>query len=233
MAFVKFVDDSADKEADIVTAFTNDNFLSTTSSIEAVAYAGNLYYSEDAKKDMILQIADKLNITDNYSIENVMEDNKSTQCFVKNSKYAITEIKFVTVKNEKDQLVTRQYIMVDIDILNSIESAVLYRDKVEKILTEMNLTSDVTMTLKGNIKGELSNDEKDNITDNIIKSLDGEIVTEHRETKLYTVYAYSDKIDDYVVSGTDKINVNVAINYDENLNETNIYMATPMINEEY
>ncbi len=233
MALVKFIDNSGNKEADIVTAFANDSYLSTNSSIEAVIYAGNLYYSDEAKKDVLIKLAKELGITEGYTVENCTENANSVVKYVKNSKYAVTEIKFVTVKNDKDEMVSRQYIMVNIEILNSIESAVLYRERVETILAGMDMEAEVTMTLKGNINGKLSSSEKDVISNDIIASLGGEIVSEYREEKLYTVYAYTGKIDDYVIVGKDKININVAINYDELLDETNIYMATPIINEDY
>ena len=138
LAFASFIDNSKDKEVDIVTAFSNDRFLSTNSHIEAVAYCGNVYYSDDAKKDMLVSIAKKLGLED-CEYENDIEDGTNTHYLTKNSKYAVTELKFVTTENDKDALVARQYIMVDINIINSLESAVVYREEIENILGEMNL----------------------------------------------------------------------------------------------
>ncbi len=233
LAFVKFIDREDGKEPDFVTAFSNDSYLSTTSNIEAVVYCGNIYYSEDAKKDMLETVAGKLGICDGYEWSSDIEDNVDTIALSKKSKYAITELKFITAKNVKDELVTRQYMLINIDILNSLESAVVYRDKVEEIFYQMKMEAEVTLTLKGSIKGQLTTKEKNNLTDEMIKSLDGAIVTEKKDSEIYTVYAYSESIEDYVVNGTDKTNINVAITYDEVLGETIIYMATPIINEEY
>lgn len=55
----------------------------------------------------------------------------------------------------------------------------------------------------------------------------------NRDEKIYTVYGYSDKTEEYVVFGSTKTNVNVAISYDENSNISKIYMATPIISEKY
>jgi len=232
LAFAHFINNKKASETDIVTAFSNDMFLSTNSHIEAVALCGNNYVSEEAKVDIIKSVAGKLGIKD-YTLGCASSEKTQDNRLVATSKYANTEIKFVTVKNENDALVKRQYLMIDISISNSLESAVLYRDKVEDILETMNYSAEVTLTHKGNISGNLSLDEKNSITDDIIKSLNAQIVTERRDEKIYTVYAYTEAIDDYVVNGTSKTNVNVAISYDETLNETNIYMATPIINEDY
>lgn len=229
LAFANYANSREENEVDIVTAFSNDSFLSTTSHIEAVAMYGNMYFSDEAKKDILVSVAGKLGIIEGY----YFGGEKGTVKLIKQSKYAITEISFVTMKNEKDAGVERQYLMTDISILNSLESAIVYRDKVEEIYEEMELLADVTLTLKGNIGGNLSAIQRDEITDDIIKSLDAKIVTQRRDSSIYTVYAYTEGIDDYVLNGTSKTNVNVAIYYDEIADETNIYVATPIINEEY
>ncbi len=233
LALANFIDKRDEDEVDIVTAFSNDRFLSTDSNIEAVALYGNLYYSSEAKRDMLENIAGKLGIGEGYVFSSEEKNGVTTECLTKNSKHAITEIKFVTMKTSRDASVERQYIMVDINIFNSLDSAIVYRERVENIFKEMELEAEVTLTLKGNISGSLSVVEKNNIADDIIESIDAEIVTQRRDSEIFTVYAYSDGIDDYVVNGTSKTNVNVAITYDEVLNETNIYMATPIIGEDY
>ncbi len=233
LAFAKFIDKRDVEEADIVTAFSNDRFLSTNSHIKAVALYGNTYFSDDAKRDMLISVAGKLGIYDDFKFESSVNEEVISESLIKNSKYAVTEIKFVSVKNDRDAMVERQYIMVDISIANSLESAVVYRDKIENVFEDMELKADVTLTLKGNISGNLSIDEKDAITDDIIENLGAEIVTQRRASDIYTVYAYSEGIDDYVVNGTSKTNVNIAVSYNELMNETNIYMATPIIDEGY
>ena len=44
---------------------------------------------------------------------------------------------------------------------------------------------------------------------------------------------HTDKIDDYVLNGSLKTNLNVAITYDEENDITEVYMATPFMNEDY
>lgn len=233
LAFAGFIRKSTEKEVDIVTAFSNTDFLSTESRVEGVAYLGNAYFSEDAKKDMLASIAEGLGIKNVYEFGITEENGIITVKYIKSSKSAITELKFVTVANKKDELVSRQYIMVDIDILNSPESAAWYREKLDDIYVNMGFESDITLTLRGNVSGNLTLSEKDSITDSIIESIGGEVTAQKKEKDIYTVYAYSDKISDYVVNGDSKTNINVAISYDEIMDETNIYMATPIMVEDY
>ena len=63
--------------------------------------------------------------------------------------------------------------------------------------------------------------------------MNARIVTGNRTEEIYTVYGYSEDIKDYVVFGSTKTNVNIAITYNELNGETYIYMATPIINEDF
>ena len=74
---------------------------------------------------------------------------------------------------------------------------------------------------------------ENDITDKIMDKMNADIVTGNRTKEIYTVYGYSEEMEDYVVFGSTKTNVNVAITYDELNNETLIYMATPIINQDF
>ena len=50
---------------------------------------------------------------------------------------------------------------------------------------------------------------------------------------VYTVYAYNKGIKNYIMIGKDKVNVNICIGYDEEKNETTVYLATPMNMQDY
>ena len=40
-------------------------------------------------------------------------------------------------------------------------------------------------------------------------------------------------IDEYITVSSNKINVNIMMNYDEQKDETNVYVATPISSEDY
>ena len=98
---------------------------------------------------------------------------------------------------------------------------------------DMKVSADVTLSLKGCVEGAWSNSEKNHICEDIIEKLDGKIVIGSRSNELYSVYAYTEKISDYVLSGTTRSNINIAITYDSDKDVTWIYMETPVISENY
>lgn len=219
------------KEPDIITAFTNDMYLSTLSTIKATGFYGNLYMSVEEKEMLAKTVAEELGINDVYDI--CTENNKTT--LTKYVDGVRTLINVVTVENhvEKAILTQKQYVTIEMEFDNSLESAVYYRDKVEKLFKDMDIGADITLSLRGDIEGELSNSEKNTISDRILENVGGQIVTENRGADMYTIYAYTDNIEDYVVYGTTKTNINIVIAYNDVRGVTEVYMATPIMNEDY
>lgn len=219
------------KEPDIITAFTNDMYLSTLSTVKATGFYGNLYMSAEDKESLAKTVARGLGINDVYDIST--QNNKITL-----SKYVDgvrTSINVVTVENhvEKAVLTQKQYVTIEMEFDNSLESAVYYRDKVEELFRDMDIGADITLSLRGDIEGELSNSEKNSIADHILENVGGDVVTENRGADMYTIYAYTDNIDDYVVYGTTKTNINIVIEYNDVRGVTEVYMATPIMDEDY
>ena len=97
----------------------------------------------------------------------------------------------------------------------------------------MDIVADISLNLVGSIDGELNNTEKNSITDKIMQEMNAEVITGNRSESIYTIYGYSEDIADYVVFGSTKTNVNIAISYDEEEDMTKIYMSTPIINEDF
>ncbi|MFG6326891.1 MAG: YwmB family TATA-box binding protein [Lachnospiraceae bacterium] len=231
-AFIQLiVNYEEEKEPDIITAFSNDMYLRTLSTVKATGFYGNTYMSGEDKEKLAKTVAEGLGINDIYDI--YTENNKTT--LTKYVEGVRTVINVVTVENhvEKAILTQKQYVIVEMEFDNSLESAVYYREKVEKLFKDMDIGADITLRLRGDIEGELSNSEKNSISDHILENVNGNVVTENRGADMYTIYAYTDSIEDYVVYGTTKTNINIVIAYNNVKGVTEVYMATPIMNEDY
>ena len=123
-----------------------------------------------------------------------------------------------------------QYILMDMSIDDSVESVVYYHDMIEKALADMNIAADVTLSLKGCVRGTLSNSRKNQICEELIEDLNGTLVIGGENDSIYTVYAYSDDIDEYVINGSVKSNINIMITYDKNQDISWIQLGTPILN---
>lgn len=223
------------EEEAIVTAFAENDFLNTVSTIKASGLYKNTYLTETEREALLLEIAHHLGITNSLVYDSITEDGVTTSTLVRTSEHAKTVFSLITTETEtsSSEVLQKHLIRTEIEFDNSLESAFYYRDLLKNAFEQVGVNPDISIYLKGEINGSLSMTQKNVITDNIIQSSGGEIVTESRTGNLFTVYAYTDKIDDYVLTGSMKTNLNVAISYDEINDITEVRMATPFINSDY
>lgn len=119
------------------------------------------------------------------------------------------------------------------DLKQNTECLYDYKELVRNIFAAEGIKGNVSVYLEGRIRGALNYEERSYLADRMIKKLDGKIVTESRDNDIFTIYAYTSNIEEYIKSVGRKINVNVTSSYDEAANETVIYLATPINNLDY
>lgn len=228
-----------ESEADIVTAFASGNYINTNGTVSVYANYGSRYLSEEDKKQLIKEIASAVGIVGEININTERQSGEegspatTTTTYANATRNASTDIRIVTIENQKAEnvITLEQYILAEISIDNSLESAVHYEEKLREAFEDKGISADVTLSLRGSVKGTLSNSRKNEICENIIERLNGEMVIGSKSDELYTVYAYTEDIPDYVMNGTTKSNINIAITYDEGQDVSWIYVATPILKD--
>ena len=224
-----YVDDSK-----LVDAFTKTNSVIISSNLYMVADIGSDYFSEEDEKNLLQFISSEIGLVKDCKITKEKDVNAIT---TKNkSDQAETIIKLLRNKEGKadgtNQI--RRYITVDLTIYGDVDSILSYKKRAEKIALKIDsreYESQVTFT--GTYNGKLDAAQKDKITDQFMRNLQANVVVQNKEEELYTVYGYTGLIGDYIKSEGKKINVNLAFTYDEEQNKTKLYVATPILNQDY
>jgi len=85
-----------------------------------------------------------------------------------------------------------------------------------------------TLELCGIYDGEIPLAKKDEVTDRLLRELYAQPVYENRENANYTVYAYTGAVEEYIVVEKKKINVQIAIYYDREMDCTEVVLASPI-----
>ena len=75
--------------------------------------------------------------------------------------------------------------------------------------------------------------ERNKLADELLSELSAKVVAENRDADMFTIYGYSQGIKDYLEIGGNRINVNIAMNYDEINNTTNIFLSSPINSGSY
>ena len=219
---------------DVVSVFAMSEFDKVEANVTGFGEYGITYLTDNERMDILVKIAEGLGLEPGYVIEDVVNGETYEKILMKKSRTADTVIKIITVVNEKETYYeTVQYVEVSLDLKYNIKSADSYSDLIEEIFTADSIKGNSMINLKGYIDGPVNFEEKSKIADKMIKLLDADIVSQNRESDLFTIYAYSDKIDNSVICAGQKVNINIAEEYDEINNKTIIYLSTPFNNLDY
>ena len=223
------------EEAQITEAFIKSETHEMQSSLAVLGEYGTGYLSEEEKENLIYTIADSIGLIVNEDITVWEEGTRSESFIFKQAKQATTEIKIVSVEKEDNNVKTlKHYIVVQLNILQGIESIDRYKNILEDKLTELGVEKkQVTLKYEGMKEGDLTVDQKKEIAKTLIDALQGEMAIEYDEGDLYTVYGYTGMLNEYVMSMGNKINVQIAITFNELTGKTKISLATPINNDSW
>ncbi len=105
-------------------------------------------------------------------------------------------------------------------------------DKVKNIYLKFNKEVNVTTCLIGEKSGKFSDEEIYKLRNSML-NLNGKIVDEYKDENLISLTGFTNYIDNNILAGDDRINLNVALTYYEYDNKTIIWIGTPIITSGY
>lgn len=85
----------------------------------------------------------------------------------------------------------------------------------------------------GSFEGKLTLAERNREADRLMQALNADVVSEYRTMELYTICAYTPELMEKQIQNGKAVNVNIAMNYDEEKAKTYIYAAVPVISLDY
>lgn len=218
----------------LVNAFNQIQLNEMTATLECFGYYSDVYLSEKAKETFVKDIGYELGL--NYCEVYTERDGElATTGIVKDGKYADTEIKLITHEEKLTENVieSHQYVAITIDLGSNIDAAMEYQKILKELFAKMEVDGDVTVNLTGYLEGKADLALKNMISNQLIEQMDAKIVAENRTDDLYTIYAYTNKVEDSIKVSGKEINLNISAYYDETDDNTHFYVATPIINTEY
>ncbi len=220
------------RERNLKEAFAVVSPGHTTGTVALAARLPEAYLTEEDQKQLIYFSADRLGLTVDTEPESVTEDTQSGFYYRKKAKYADTAIKVLSVRDAQRD--SRYYLLIRLSLVEDEGDGVAYfRRRIGELATELELLEvQCSVQLSGSFPQDMTLAARNHLTDRILSKLGCEVVCENREEELYTVYAYTKGMDEYIVSGNDRINVQLAMYYDEINEETVLCVASPVITGE-
>lgn len=219
---------------DIVSAFNSMEYDNSESIIEAFGDYGTTYLSTEEKAKLVSGFAACLGINRDYAVSVSDNGEAEVTTLYKDSRNAEVTIKVITVTRDGGLYKTcEQSVAVNMRLKGRTDCAVTYKNMVADVFEANGIKGYVNLNLRGELPGALNYYERNKAADRLLKKLGAEVVAENRDQDLFTVYAYTEEVEEYITSAGRKVNINIAEEYDETLDKTIIYLSTPLNNLDY
>ena len=192
-----------------------------------VEYYGVLEEGEEDGKAFLRNIAQSLEVEGGTLYISTEENGNQTLSLKKQDSQLKLELKLVT------DLSRGQHVLADVILWEDAETAFNIRKKLDKEIKEYVKAQRSSVNVIGSVKGNLTLEERNKVADELLCEMDARVVAENRDLELYTIYGYTPYIAEYQLQEGNAVNVNIAMNYDEEKNRTYIYAAVPVIGLDY
>ncbi|PKM51555.1 MAG: hypothetical protein CVV02_06365 [Firmicutes bacterium HGW-Firmicutes-7] len=219
---------------DLVEAFGNTQFRIENTELNIWGEYIPKYMVKEEMCKVVEEVALKLGI-ENYHEDYVDVKDKKVYTIEKSSKDAHTKIQLVEIVEgtEDGTFKARNYLTVNIKLYNKYKSVGYFEKKLGKLYDEMDIVATKGLIITASQHGEISQAVAEEVMESMVYALKGEIKSIVEQEQLKSAYAYSKYMEDYVVTNGEKINMDLAITYNEIEEKTYFYVATPVITFEY
>ncbi|MBZ2174913.1 YwmB family TATA-box binding protein [Schnuerera sp. xch1] len=101
--------------------------------------------------------------------------------------------------------------------------------KVEKIFDEYDKSMNVTSCIVGTINDNMNMGKNEDKILAATKTVNGKIIEQYKDDDTLSFSIFTPYIDEYIYTGENKMNLNIAMRFDEHENKTYILIGTPII----
>ena len=221
-------------EEQIVEAFSRTNCMDANSEVLA---EGSLkgYRTHDKQVELLENVANKIGVESSWDITERQDGSRNILELSREAAQAHVVLRVICVESEEENAVveTSQYVTAQISLYDDLECAVLYKEELERALQEVMEEPKVSIQFYGELQGSLAKEERRSLINQLLEDLSAKERRSFEEEGVYTVYAYTELAKGYETIRGEKINVTVAVTYDEAAQRTRLYLATPVLKGDY
>jgi len=222
-----FQNNLTEKEEQITQVFRQIGTEEKNSETEYFGKIKGDLMGNQEQKQFLLDTAKKLGITKIGTVTQEQREGHSCTQVTAENRRSKTELKILTMGEGE------QYLCVRIIFENDLHSAMYYRTQLQDLLEEYIENPQNTTMAYGVYKGNLTMEQKEEITKEILNGFGAHLVSQQKTGNLYTTYGYTGGINDYMMQGDLAVNINIAMTYNEIKDQTKVYLAIPVISECY
>lgn len=217
-----------------VTAFSVVDDSVSSETIKGYGYFETMKLGEVSRKKMLENLAGELGITDGYTFSSGSGDNYTKMILTKRGKHATTVLQIVSILDEMDENgIPEQYIAMEITTSEGAKKVVDLYHKVKDIYDDMGLESQVSLEIDASKRGNYVSSKGKGVFEDIFEAVKARRVGSVMENGICTVYGYTASEKNYLTINDKKVNIQIALTYDENKDTTYIKIGMPIVNSSY
>lgn len=232
-----FVNNSVNREKKMVQQVMSDELsIVQEGNVSAYAFYGNEELTPALKELMARKLARKVGVYNGYTLSHKGDGLNETTILNKVGEYGDTEIRLITMgsKDSEGNITYENYVMSNIT-LHEGNSKELYSYKklLLNIYDKLGMEPVTNIYVSSTVPGKLSDEKIHEEIASFLDSMDAREVESIEIDGVRCTYGYSRSIDTYAYQNDQKVNVNIAISYDEANNTTLIHKAIPFIDKSF
>ncbi len=217
-----------EKNTSLVAAFSVTNPQEISATVEVTARYPGEVTTEKEKIRLLEKLADAIGLSLTMEPEITETTQRQEVAFSKDALAADTDLKLISLSKEEGSI--EHYLYAGICLNQSLDTVLAYKTLLEETMEELSCADiSTTIQLVGDYAGYLPLERRNEITEDILDALGAEVVYEYREHELYTVYAYTACLDNYITVEDKKINLHIAMSQNEDHYRTVLYLASPIL----
>ncbi|MBR1865487.1 MAG: YwmB family TATA-box binding protein [Lachnospiraceae bacterium] len=219
------------RQSQTVTAFSVVQEQTGEALISGYGYFGTMELSGETRETMLVNLANKLGITDGYTFQDGEGEDFEKKLLVKEGKQAVTTLQLISMLGSGTE--PDQYIVMEIRTRQNMEAAVSLYQRMKRVYEEIGVDGDVNLEITLEQDGNASLEEPGGLTEQIFALTQAKEVDSIQKDGIATIYGYTKKEDSYLKWNGKKVNLQVAMYYDEEQDKSYVKIGVPIVNTSY
>lgn len=232
-----FVNGAVNREKQMVEeAISNSAYSLSKGSVSLYGYYSNERLTTEDKEQMLKSLAKIIGITSDYTITHNYDGENETTILCKEGEYADTSIKIISLvgTDNNQEIKYENYFLTDLTLWgDSAKKTYTYKKYLYNMYQKFGISPITNIYVCNQYEGKLSENEIDEEISTFLDLMDADEIETIKLDNVICVYGYSRNIGNYVYQNNKKVNVNIAIAYDEEQDITYIHKAIPFVDKSF
>ena len=187
----------------------------------------------EEKERLFIQVAERLGIKDGYVLGWNESEGQETLVFEKEGRNGDTQMIWSVLSGDASVYDgTVEAVSIQIK-LQETDQVLAWQKHLQEICEQTGFFGQTDFCLSGSYSGKMDLAARNQTAERILSDMGAGQITGRRTMEVYTLYSYTPEIAGSVFTNGREINLNLAIYYDEQTDQTILYVGSPILKNDF